>query len=134
MLLSILSKEEKINFVDLVSKLILVDGEISEVEKIIIKKLRIEIGDEGQKTKKKAQSYDQLVKYFSEKPESTRRIVFMNLFSASLLDEWYNVEQHQMLIDIQNSFKITDKVKNDLMKIIYAERDLREKAKRVVQE
>lgn len=134
MLLSILSKEEKINFVDLVSKLILIDGEISEVEKTIIKKMRIEIGEGAPKAKNKAQSLEQLLKYFATKPESTKRIVLMNLISVSLLDEWYNVEQHQMLIEIQKALKITDKVKNDLMKIVYAERDLREKAKRVVQE
>ena len=132
MLLSLLPKEDKIYFIELVKQLVLVDGEETDAEKKIVKKLRLELGEEIEKAKKLNLSCDQLIEYFINKSETTKRIVFMNLISASLQDEWYNVEQHMLLSDVQLKFGINDKQKNDFMKIIYAERDLREKAKRIV--
>ena len=58
----------------------------------------------------------------------------MNLISASMRDEWYNVEQHTLLDEVQSAFNISDKKKVELFKIVYAERDLREKAKRTINE
>jgi len=133
MLLSLLPKEEKIYFIELVGKLITIDGEVSDVEKTIMKKLRLELGSDVEKAAKSLKlNKDQLIAHFVSKPSSTKNIVFMNLLSASLQDEWYNVEQHFLLAEIQQKFEISDKQKNDLMKIVYAERDLREKAKRLV--
>lgn len=134
MLLSLLPKEEKIYFIELVRKLIEIDGEVSDAEKAIVKKLRLELGSDIEKAKNLKLSYEQLLDYFVTKNATTKRIVFMNLFSASLQDEWYNVEQHMMLAQAQKKFGITEKQKTDYMKIIYAERDLREKAKRMVNE
>ena len=58
----------------------------------------------------------------------------MNLVSTSLYDEFYSVEEHLLIEQIQNAFEITNKKKADLMKIVYAERDLRERAKRTISE
>ena len=60
--------------------------------------------------------------------------MYMNLFAASLEDEWYNVEEHFLLDEIQKAFNIPAKKKIELMKVVYADRDLREKAKRIVSE
>ena len=61
-------------------------------------------------------------------------LVFYNLVSASLNDDWYSVEEHFLIETIQEKFQITDKKKYELMKQVYAERDLREKIKRIIQE
>lgn len=132
MLLSLLPKEEKIYFIELVKRLITIDGEETDAEKTIVKKLRLELGDDIEKAKSIKLNKDQLIEYFINKPVATKRIVYMNLVSASLKDEWYNVEQHLMLAEVQEKFGITDKQKNSFMKIVYAERDLREKAIRAV--
>lgn len=135
MLLALLSKEDKINFLDLLRQFIIIDGQASELEKQVQKKFLYEMGDDVVKRfltvkmdKKK------LIKYFSEKPQATKNIVYMNLFAASLEDEWYNVEEHFLLDEIQKAFNIPAKKKIELMKVVYADRDLREKAKRIVSE
>ena len=134
MLLSLLTKDEKIYFIELVRKIILIDGEVSDVEKEIVKKMRLELGNDIERAKKLNLSFEKLVDFFVGKAKTTKKIVFLNLFSASLQDEWYNVETHMMLQDIQQKFEIQNNEKKELIKIVYAERDLREKAKRIVNE
>ena len=135
MLLSLLSKEDKINFLDLLRQFIIVDGQASEVEKQVQKKFAYEMGDDvlkrfpSTKTDKK-----KLIEYFASKPQATKNIVYLNLFAASLEDEWYSVEEHFLLDQIQSAFNISNKKKVELMKIVYADRDLRERAKRIVSE
>lgn len=134
MLLSLLQKEDKYYFLDLLRQLLLVDGESSEIEKQIFKKFKFEMGEDILKHRSNNLKTSQLIQYFEDKPQSVKNLVFMNLVSASLRDEWYNVEQHSLLEEIQNAFKISDKKKVELVKIVYAERDLREKAKRTINE
>ncbi len=134
MLLSLLTKDEKIYFIELVRKIILIDGEVSDVEKEIVKKMRLELGNDIEKAKKLNLSFEKLVDFFVGKAKTTQKIVFLNLVSASLQDEWYNVETHMMLQEVQQKFEIQNNEKKELIKIVYAERDLREKAKRIVNE
>ncbi len=134
MFLSLLSKEEKHYFIDLLTKLVSVDGEANETELQVINRLKYEMGEDVLKYRKSNQSLEKLIEYFSSKTKSTRNLVFMNLVSASLYDEWYSVEEHFLIEEIQQAFGLTDKKKSDLMKIVYSERDLREKAKRIISE
>lgn len=134
MYLSLLSKEEKLYFIDLLTKLVSVDGEVNEIENQVINRLKYEMGEDALKYRKSNHSIEKLIEYFSEKPKATRNLVFMNLVSASLYDEWYSVEEHFLIEEIQSAFNITERKKTDLMKIVYAERDLREKAKRTISE
>lgn len=134
MLLSLLSKEEKFHFIDLLTKLVFVDGAASELELQIIERFRLEMGDDVLKYKKSNLKLDKLVEYFAAKTKTVRNLVLMNLISASLYDDWYSVEEHFLIEDIQNKLQITDKKRMELMKLVYAERDLREKARRIIQE
>ncbi len=134
MFLSLLSKEEKFYFIDLLVKVVGVDGEANETETQIINRLKYEMGEDAMKYRKSNSSLEKLIEYFGEKPKATKNLVFMNLVSSSLYDEFYSVEEHLLIEQIQESFKITNKKKADLMKIVYAERDLREKAKRIIAE
>ena len=134
MLLSLLNKEEKIYFIELVRKLIARDGVVTDVEKAIVTKLRLEMGEDLEKAKSLKLDKNKLIEYFVNKTDSVKKIVFMNLLSASMQDEWYNVEQHLFLTEVQNQFLISDKTKKELMKIVYSERDLREKARRLIQQ
>ena len=71
-----LSKEDKINFLDLLRQFIIVDGQPSELEKQVQKKFAYELGDDvikrfpGSKTDKK-----KLIAAFSKKPQATKNIV-----------------------------------------------------------
>lgn len=134
MFLSLLSKEEKSYFLDLITKLVSVDGEPNETEVQVINRLKYEMGEDAQRYRKGTQSLEKLIEYFAQKSKATKNLVFMNLVSVSLYDEFYSVEEHFLIEEIQKSFGLTDKKKADLMKIVYAERDLREKAKRILSE
>ncbi|HHU56440.1 MAG TPA: DUF2207 domain-containing protein [Acholeplasmataceae bacterium] len=134
MFLSLLSKEEKHYFIDLLTKVVAVDGEANEIEMQVINRLKYEMGEDVLKYKRSNLTLEELIKYFSKKSKATRNLVFMNLISASLYDEWYSVEEHFLIEEIQNAFELSNKKKSELMKIVYAERDLRERAKRIISE
>ena len=134
MLLSLLSKEEKNLFVDLAIELVSVDGKPSETELAIIKKFKKEIGEDVSKYKKSNMSKEKLLEYFVQRSYPTRNLVYMNLVATSLNDDYYSVEEHLFLEKIQQAYGISEKKKNELMKLVYSERDLREKVKRVISE
>lgn len=133
MLLSLLNSEEKKYFIDLLNRLVTVDGEKTNKEAILFERLRREIQiSESYKFSKR--SIDTLINYFAGKDLPIRKIVYLNLISISLNDDFYRVEEHILIEKIQQAFEINEKSKKDLMKIVYAERDIREKAKRLIQE
>ncbi len=134
MLLTLLSKEEKFYFIDLLTELISADGKPTETELSIKNRLKYEMGDDIAKYKKSSLSKEKLVEYFKEKSYPTRNLVYLNLVSASLNDDWYSVEEHLFLETIQKELQISDKKRNELFKLVYSERDLREKVKRVISE
>lgn len=134
MLLSLLNKEEKFYFVDLLIDLLVDEGSNSGMEEAIVNKLKYEMGEDVYKYKKSNLSQAKLIAYFSEKSKSIKNIVYLNIVGAFLHDEWYRVSEHFLLEDIQKQFKITEKKRIELIKLVYAERDLREKAKRVISE
>ena len=134
MFLSLLTKEEKFYFIDLIVKVVNVDGDPTETEMQIINRLKYEMGEDVLRYRKSNMTLEKLIDYFSNKPKATKNLIFMNLVSTSLYDEFYSVEEHLLIEQIQNAFEISNKKKSDLMKIVYAERDLRERAKRTISE
>ena len=134
MLLNLLTKDEKHKFLDLLIQVIKIDGPTSETEKIIIEKFRYEMGEDALKYHVSSAPIDKLIEYFSEKPTATKSLVFYNIISASLSDEFYSVEEHLLIEKIQEGFQISNKKRTDLMKAVYAERDLRERVKRIISE
>ena len=119
---------------DLAIELVSVDGKPSETELAIIKKFKKEIGEDVSKYKKSNMSKEKLLEYFVQRSYPTRNLVYMNLVATSLNDDYYSVEEHLFLEKIQQAFGISEKKKNELMKLVYSERDLREKVKRVISE
>jgi hypothetical protein len=134
MFLSLLSREEKYYFIDLLALIVSVDGNTTETEKQIVNRLKFEIGEDILRYRKSSLSKEKLIDYFAKKPKPTKNIVFMNLISSFLYDEFYSAEEHFMMEDIQNKFEIPNKKRADLMKAVYSERDLREKARRIISE
>lgn len=134
MLLSLLSKEEKYYFLDLLSKVICSDGPVSDYEKKVIDLFKAEMGSDITKYRRSNQNTEQLINYFTDKSKAIKNVVYYNISWASLTDEFYSVEEHLILDDIQRAFGITNRKKMELLKAVYAERDLREKIKRIVAE
>jgi hypothetical protein len=134
MLLNLLTKEEKFYFIDLLVKVISLDGTANEMEIQIINKLKYEMGDDAARYRKSNLSLEKLIDYFTTKPKVTKNLIFLNLLSASLSDEFYSVEEHFLLEQIQNNLEIPRKKRTELVKAVYADRDLREKVKRIISE
>ncbi len=134
MLLNLLTKEEKHRFMDLLLKVISVDGPTSETEKKIIDRLKYEMGEDALRYRSSPTQLEKLIEFFSTKPQTTKNLVFYNLLSASLSDEFYSVEEHIVIAQIQEGFNISQKKKNELIKAVYLERDIKEKVKRVISE
>jgi hypothetical protein len=134
MFLSLLNKGEKHYFVDFIVKIVSFDGEISEFEQQIINRMKGEMGPELDTYKPSTLTLDELTTFFSTKPKVTKNIVFMNILAASLVDEWYSAEEHFLIESIQLKLGISDKKRLEFFKVVYAERDLRERAKRIITE
>ena len=134
MFLSLLTKKEKLKFLDLAVYMIDIDGKPTEVEKKLISRIYGEIGREivEEYTFSKSDSIDDTIDYFKDTNQAVKNIVFLNLVSISMEDDLYNTLEHLFLERIEKELGITAEKRKDLMQIVYDERDVREKAMRVI--
>lgn len=134
MFLSLLTKKEKLKFLDLAVYMIDIDGKPTEVEKKLISRIYGEIGREivEEYTFSKSDSIDDTIDYFKDANQAVKNIVFLNLVSISMEDDLYNTLEHLFLKRIEKELGITAEKRKDLMQIVYDERDVREKAMRVI--
>ena len=134
MFLSLLTKKEKLKFLDLAVYMIDIDGKPTEVEKKLISRIYGEVGREivEEYTFSKSDSIDDTVDYFKDANQAVKNIVFLNLVSNSMEDDLYNTLEHLFLERIEKELGITAEKRKDLMQIVYDERDVREKAMRVI--
>ena len=134
MFLSLLTKKEKLKFLDLAVYMIDIDGKPTEVEKKLISRIYGEIGREivEEYTFSKSDSIDDTIDYFKDANQDVKNIVFLNLVSISMEDDLYNTLEHLFLERIEKELGITAEKRKDLMQIVYDERDVREKAMRVI--
>lgn len=134
MFLSLLTKKEKLKFLDLAVYMIDIDGKPTEVEKKLVSRIYGEIGREivEEYTFSKSDSIDDTIDYFKDANQAVKNIVFLNLVSISMEDDLYNTLEHLFLERIEKELGITAEKRKDLMQIVYDERDVREKAMRVI--
>lgn len=134
MFLSLLTKKEKLKFLDLAVYMIDIDGKPTEVEKKLISRIYGEIGREivEEYTFSKSDSIDDTIDYFKDANQAVKNIAFLNLVSISMEDDLYNTLEHLFLERIEKELGITAEKRKDLMQIVYDERDVREKAMRVI--
>ncbi len=134
MLLSLLTRKEKLKFLDLVMHMVSVDGEPTAIEQRLLNIMLAEVGDGIVKeyTFTLSKDLEETIDYFREASPSVKNIVYLNLLKVTMIDDFYNTAEHFFLEEIRNEFGITDFKKKQLMRLVYNERDLRERAKRVV--
>jgi uncharacterized tellurite resistance protein B-like protein len=134
MLLTLLNRKEKLKFLDLVMNMVSVDGKPTEIEQRLLNIMLAEVGDGIVSEYQFALSKDleETISYFVEASPTVKNIVFLNLVKVTMVDDFYNTTEHFFLESIRERFGISDQKKKQLMQIVYLERDLREKAKRVV--
>ncbi len=133
MLLSLLNKKEMLKFLDLAIYMVDIDGDPTDAEKRILNKMLAELEDvKDEYSFRLTDTAENTVKFFVGSNQVVRNIVYLNLVSISMQDDLYNTSELLFLEKIQKAFEITAEKRRELISIVYAERDLREKAIRII--
>ena len=136
MFLGLLNRKEKLKFLDLAIYMIDVDGEPTLVEKRLLETIKAELGKEivDEYTFTRSDDVDMTIQFFKDSNKVVRNIIFLNLSKIMLVDDFYNTSEHILLEKIQKAFQITPEKRRELIKLVYEEKDLREKAKRALED
>lgn len=135
MFLSYLNRKEKLKFLDLAIYMVDIDGEPNLVEKRILTKMMAEVEDVREEyTFQKTETIENTIDFFIQSNQVVKNIVYLNLVKISMEDDLYNTSELLFLEGLQAKFGISAEKRRDLISIVYAERDLRERAARVVKE
>lgn len=134
MLLSLLNRKEKLKFLDLAMHMVSVDGEPNKIEQRLLNMMLAEVGDNIVQEYHFALSkdLDETMSFFAENNPTVQNIVYLNLLKITMNDDFYNTAEHFFLENIRQKFSIDEMKKKQIMRLVYNERDLRERAKRIV--
>ena len=102
-------------------------------EKRILNMMLAEVGDDIYKeyTFSLAKDKDFTLIFLQINQKHLDTLYYLNLLKLSMFDDLYNTEEHFFIDTCRRNFKIGIAKRKDLMRIIYAERDWHEQAKRV---
>ena len=136
MFLGLLNRKEKLKFLDLAIYMIDVDGEPTLVEKRLLETIKAELGKEivDEYTFTRSDDVDVTIQFFKDSNKVVRNIIFLNLSKIMLVDDFYNTSEHILLEKIQKAFQISPEKRRELIKLVYEEKDLREKVKRALED
>ena len=133
MFLSLLYKKEMLKFLDLAIYMVDIDGEPTDVEKRILNKMIAELDEvKDEYSFRLTDTVENTIKFFTQANQVVKNVVYLNLVEITMQDDLYNTSELLFLEDIQKKFEISAEKRRELIQIVYAERDLREKAIRVI--
>ena len=75
---------------------------------------------------------DNTIKFFTTANQVVKNIVYLNLVMISMEDDLYNTSELLFLEKIQKQLDISQDKRRELISIVYAERDLKEKTIRIL--
>jgi hypothetical protein len=132
MFLSLLNKKEMLKFLELAIYMVDIDGETTDVEKRVLTKMIAELDAvKVEFSFRLADTVENTINFFASANQVLRKVVYLNLVTISMEDDLYNTSELLFLKKIQKVFEITAEKRRELISIVYAERDLREKAIRI---
>ena len=135
MFLSLLNQKETLKFLDLAIYMVDIDGEPTEIEKSILEKMFREVGYiVNEYSFQYSDSIEETVEFFIHSNPIVKSVVFLNLVTITLTDDLYNTTEHLFLEHLQEKLGITPERRRELMAIAYDERDLRERAARILKQ
>ena len=133
MWLSLLNTKETLKFLDLAIYMVTLGGDPSDAHKKILDRISREIGFiVSDYSFEYRDSVDETIDFFSKSNQVVKNTVFLNLVKISLVDDLYNTTEHQFLESLQKKLDINQSRRKELMLLAYEERDLREKASRIL--
>ena len=133
MFLSLLNKKEMLKFMDLAIYMVDIDGEPTDVEKRLLHKLMAELEPvKDEYTFRLTDTAENTIKLFKESNPVVKNVVYLNLVMISMQDDLYNTTELLFLEKIQKELDISAEKRRELISVVYAERDLREKTIRIL--
>lgn len=133
MFLSLLNKKEMLKFLDLAIYMVDIDGEPTDVEKRLLGKMMAELDViKDEYSFRLTDSVEETINFFSSCNPVVKNVVYLNLVIISMEDDLYNNAEFLFLEKVQKAFDISAEKRRELISIVYAERDLREKAIRIL--
>ena len=133
MFLSLLNKKEMLKFMDLAIYMVDIDGEPTDVEKRLLHKLMAELEPvKDEYTFRLTDTAENTIKFFKESNPVVKNVVYLNLVMISMQDDLYNTSELLFLEKIQKELEISAEKRRELISVVYAERDLREKTIRIL--
>ncbi len=133
MFLSLLNKKEMLKFIDLAIYMVDIDGEPTQYEKRILNKMMAELDEiKDEYSFRLTDSVENTIDFFAHTNKVVKNVVYLNLVIISMEDDLYNTSELLFLEKIQKKFDISAEKRRELISIVYAERDLREKANRII--
>ena len=133
MFLSLLSKKEMLKFMDLAIYMVDIDGEPTDVERRLLHKLLAELEPvKDEYTFRLTDTAENTAKFFKQSNPVVKNVVYLNLVMISMQDDLYNTSELLFLEKIQKELEISAEKRRELISVVYAERDLREKAIRIL--
>ena len=133
MFLSLLSKKEMLKFLDLAIYMVDIDGEPTDVEKRLLNRMIAELDIiKDEYSFRLTDTVENTIKFFTSCNQVVKNVVYLNLVTISMEDDLYNTSELLFLEKIQKQLDISAEKRRELISIVYAERDLREKAIRIL--
>ena len=133
MLLNLLNKKEMLKFLDLAIYMVDIDGEPTQYEKTILNRMIAELeAVKDEYSFRLTDSVENTIDFFTKCNNVVKNVVYLNLVIISMEDDLYNTSELLFLEKIQKKFGISAEKRRELFSIVYAERDLKEKAKRII--
>lgn len=133
MFLSLLNKKEMLKFLDLAIYMVDIDGEPTDVEKRILTKMIAELDQvKDEYSFRLTDTIENTIEFFMKSNQVVKNVVYLNLITISMEDDLYNTSELLFLEELQKKFGISSEKRRELISIVYAERDLREKAIRFI--
>ena len=133
MFLSLLNKKEMLKFLDLAIYMEDIDGEPTQYEKRILNKMIAELDEiKDEYSFRLTDSVENTIDFFAHTNKVVKNVVYLNLVIISMEDDLYNTSELLFLEKIQKKLDISAEKRRELISIVYAERDLREKANRII--
>ena len=133
MLLSLLNKKEMLKFLDLAVYMVDIDGEPNEVEKRVLAKMVAELDKvRDEYSFRKTDSIENTIEFFVNCNRVVKHVVYLNLVIISMEDDLYNTSELLFLEEIQRRFDISNDKRREIISIVYDERDIRERASRII--
>ena len=133
MFLSLLNQKETLKFLDLAIYMVDIDGEPTQYEKTILNRMIAELDAvKDEYSFRLTDSVENTIDFFTKCNNVVKNVVYLNLVVISMEDDLYNTSELLFLEKIQKKFGITAEKRRELFSIVYADRDLKEKAKRII--